>query len=91
MSFFPHFRIYKRSKHPALILGNARIKKSKDSYLYQKTSHSEGVTNKGYKKIFPNPNPRDKEPMYVENKKRVDFKEKFGPKLPWKYNKDDET
>ena len=27
MSFFPHFRIYKKNKHPALILGYAKIEK----------------------------------------------------------------
>ncbi len=84
---FPHFRIYKKSKHPALIESYANIKNHHDGYLYRKTSHSPKLTHKGYEVIFPNPNPKDTSAMYVENKKRVDFKKNFSKILPWKFPK----
>ena len=84
---FPHFRFYKKSKHPALIEDYANIKKHHDGYLYRKTSHSTKMTHKGYEVISPNPNPKDTAPMYVENKKRADYKKNFGKILPWKYPK----
>ena len=82
---FPHFRIYKKSKHPALILDYANIDKHHDGYLYRKTSHSKKMTQKGCEKVFPNPNPIDQKPMYIEKKKRVDYKMQFGKKLPWEF------
>jgi len=87
MSIFPHFRFYKKNNHPALIVGNAKIREHNDSYLYRKTSHSSKITKRGSEKVYPNPNPLDKRPMYIEKRKRVDFKYLFGPKLNWKYNK----
>ena len=87
MSEFPHFRIYKRSKHPALILNHATKDREDDSFLYRKTSHSKGLTKGGFTTVSPNPNPKDKNPMYIENKKRVDYKIKFSKKLPWKFPK----
>ena len=85
MSIFPHFRMYKRNNHPALILGTAKIKKSDDGFIYRKASHSKGLTQRGYEKVSPNPNPKDPNPMYIEKRKRVDFKERFTTILPWKY------
>lgn len=85
MSIFPHFRMYKKSNHPALILDNAKKQKEDDSFLYRKASHSRKVASKGYEKVYPNPNKKDKRAMYIENKKRVDYKNKFGPILPWQY------
>ena len=46
-----------------------------------------GVSKKSVEKVFPNPNPRDPDPMYIEKRKRKDFKHKFGPILGWKYKK----
>lgn len=85
MSYFPHFRNYKRSKHPALIVGHATKNKHRDSYMFRKVSHSTNMTQRGYEVVKPNPNPKDPDPMYIENKKRVDYKEKFGKRLPWEY------
>ncbi len=85
MSEFPHFRKYKRSNHPALIIGLAKIKKEADGFLYRKTSHSPGVSKKKCDKIDPNPNPNDNRPMYIEKRKRADFKFRFGEKLNWKF------
>lgn len=87
MSIVPHFRYYRKSKHPAMIVGEAKIKKEKDGYLYRKTSHSPGLTKRSHEKVSPNPNPRDPNPMYIEKRKRTDFKHKFGPDLGWKYKK----
>ncbi len=83
MSFFPHFRIYKKNKHPALILGYAKIEKRRDGFIFRKASHSPNITKRGVDIIDPNPNPKDQKPMYIEKKKRVDYKKKFGDKLPW--------
>ena len=84
MEEFPHFRIYKKSKHPVLIVDHATIKKEKDGFLYKKASHSSGLTKRGFSVITPNPDPKDKKPMFIENRRRKDFKHKFGPRLPWK-------
>ena len=81
----PHFRKYKRNGHPALIVGEAKIKEEKDGFLYRKASHSKKLTTKTYEKVFPNPNPKDPRPMYIEKRKRADYKKQFGPKLPWKW------
>ena len=81
---FPHFRKYKRSNHPALIVGSATIKKNDDGFLYRKTSHSPGVSKRSSEKVSPNPNPKDPNPMYIEKRKRADYRHKFGEKLNWK-------
>ena len=82
---FPHFRRYIRNNHPVLIVSEAKIEKKNDSFLYRKTSHSQKLTNRSVDKISPNPNPKDDRPMYIEKRKRVDFKRKFGPILPWNW------
>lgn len=84
MSEYPHFRKYTKSKHPALIVGSAKIEKQDDGYLYRKTSHSSKMSKKS-EKVYPNPNPKDPKPMYIEKRKRADYRNKFGPKLPWKF------
>ncbi len=84
MGEFPHFRMYRKSKHPAMIVGDATINKDKDGYLYKKTSHSTGLTKRGFDVLSPNPDPKDDRPMFVEKRKRKDYKFKFGPKLPWR-------
>lgn len=77
---YPHFRLYLRSKHPALIVGE----KDKDTYNYRKTSHDKTGLHSS-EKVFPNPNPADTKPMYIEYKIRSDSKRRFGKKFPWKY------
>ena len=75
---YPHFRLYLKSMHPALIVGE----KDKDTYNFRKTSHDrEGLRRS--EKIDPNPNPNDPEPMYIEIKVRSDKKRAFGKKFPW--------
>lgn len=84
---FPHFRMYKKNNHPALIVGEAKIKKENDGFLFRKASHSKKLTTRGYEKVYPNPNPKDARPMFIEKRKRADLKERFSKILPWNYKK----
>lgn len=78
---FPHFRYYMKSGHPALITAEH----SSDEYKYRKVTHSEKEGDRKNEKVFPNPNPYDKEPMYIGKRVRHDKKKNFGKKYPWKY------
>ena len=78
---YPHFRYYKKANHPALIVGE----KSVDEYNFRKVMHSEKDGKKRNEKVYPNPNPKDKNPMYIGKRVRHDNKKFFGKKLPWKY------
>ena len=78
---FPHFRWYRKSKHPALIIGEH----SEDEYDYRKVMHSEKEGGRNNEKIEPNPNPKDKNPMYIVKRKRHDKKKNFSKwKYPWR-------
>lgn len=79
---YPHFRYYKKNKHPALIVGEQEI----DEYRFRKVMHAEKDGNRTNEKVEPNPNPKDTEPMYIGKRIRHDKKEFFEDKpLPWKY------
>lgn len=81
---FPHFRYYKKSKHPALITAEY----SEDEYKYRKVMHSEKEGGRSNEKVYPNPNPKDPRPMYIGKRTRHDKKVKFETyRLPWKYPK----
>lgn len=80
---FPHFRYYKKSGHPALIVGE----QSAEEYKYRKVTHSEKEAGRKNEKVYPNPNPKDKNPMYIAKRVRHDKKKLFGGKLPWTYKK----
>lgn len=81
---YPHFRYYKKSGHPALIIGEQPI----EEYKYRKVMHSEKDGKRTNEKVYPNPRPGDSEPMYIGKRVRHDFKKNFEPKpLPWKYPK----
>ena len=81
---FPHFRYYKKSKHPALITSE----RTKDEYNYRKVMHSDRDGKRTNEKVYPNPNPNDKQPMYIGKRVRHDKKVFFNEKpLPWKYPK----
>ena len=80
---YPHFRYYKKANHPALIVGE----KSVDEYNFRKVMHSEKDGKKRNEKVYPNPNPKDKNPMYIGKRIRHDNKKFFGKKLSWKYKK----
>ena len=81
---YPHFRYYKKSKHPALIIGEQPV----EEYRYRKVMHSEKDGRHYNERVYPNPDKRDKEPMYIANRVRHDKKNNF-EKIPlsWKYPK----
>ena len=81
---YPHFRKYKPSNHPALVTGEF----SEKEYKYRKVTHSEKDGRHLNEKVDPNPNPKDKKPMYIAKRERHDKKENFSKwKYPWKYKK----
>jgi len=81
---YPHFRYYRKSGHPALIVGEQPI----DEYRFRKVSHSPTEGGRKSERIFPNPNPFDREPMYLSKRVRHDKKHNFEDKpLPWFYPK----
>ncbi len=81
---YPHFRKFLKSNHPALIVSE----RSDVEYNYRKVTHSERENGKLNEKVFPNPNPRDKEPMYIGKRVRYDNKKYFSTwSYPWKYPK----
>ncbi len=80
---YPHFRRYKVSNHPALIVKEH----SGDEYAYRKVTHSKKDGRHLNEKVEPNPNPADKKPMYIAKRVRHDKKNKFGKRLPWNYTK----
>lgn len=81
---YPHFRYYKKSKHPALIVGEQAI----EEYKYRKVMHNEKDGGRNNEMVYPNPNKKDKKPMYIGKRVRHDKKNKFEPvPLPWKYPK----
>ena len=81
---YPHFRDYKKANHPALIVGE----RSNDEYDYRKVTHSQYDGRHLNEKVEPNPNPKDKRPMYIGKRVRHDKKKYFSKwKYPWKYKK----
>lgn len=86
---YPHFRYYKKSGHPALITGEClEDEKKTQEYKYRKVMHSEKDGKRNNEKLYPNPNPKDKNPMYIGKRTRIDEKKYFEDKpLPWKYPK----
>ncbi len=80
---YPHFRHYLVSGHPALVVDEH----SDSEYKYRKVMHSERDGRHLNEKVYPNPNKRDREPMYIAKRVRHDKKKHFGKKYPWKYGK----
>ena len=81
---YPHFRKYIKSQHPAMIVGEYSF----FEYKYRKVTHSEKDGRHLNEKVYPNPNPKDKRPMYIGKRVRHDNKENFSKwKYPWKYKK----
>lgn len=84
---YPHFRYYRKSGHPALIVGEQKTG-DVDEYKYRKVMHSERDGNRPNEKVYPNPNPKDPKPMYIGKRVKHDEKKRFEEKpLPWKYPK----
>ncbi len=90
---FKKFRndvLYKKSKHPALVVGEQVSDDNTEEYRYRKVMHGEKDGKRTNEKVYPNPDPRDPDPMYIGKRIRHDDKENFEPKpLPWKYPKKD--
>ena len=93
---YPHFRYYKKSHHPALIIGEQKGEKKDDKgkihitdeYRYRKVMHGEKDGARNNEKVYPNPNPKDPKPMYIGKRVRHDEKKNFeNLPLPWKYPK----
>ena len=88
---YPHFRYYRKSKHPALIVGEQTANKNNktvEEYRYRKVTHSQIEGGRNNDMVYPNPNPKDTEPMYITKRVRHDEKDNFENKpLPWKYPK----
>jgi hypothetical protein len=79
---YPHFRYYKKSGHPVLIVSEH----SSEEYNYRKVMHSEKDGKRTNERVFPNPDLRDKEAMYIGKRVRHDEKRCFESQpLPWKY------
>lgn len=81
---YPHFREYLKARHPALIVDEH----SPDEYKFRKVMHSKKDGGRNNEEVRPNPNKRDKEPMYIGKRVRHDKKKYFSTwTYPWKYNK----
>lgn len=84
---FPHFRFYKKSNHPALIVGE-RLSNKVEEWDFRKVSHSERDGRHRNEKVFPNPDKTDKKPMFITKRIRHDSKTNFSSwKYPWIYKK----
>lgn len=81
---YPHFRYYKKSGHPALIVSEQPV----DEYRYQKVMHDDKDGRHPNEIVYPNPDPKDSEAIYIAKRVRHDKKDNHEPKpLPWKYQK----
>lgn len=83
---YPHFRYYKKSGHPALIVGE-RNQGRKEEYKYRKVMHGGKDGRHLNETVCPNPDPDDPEPMNIAKRVRHDLKNNFEERpLPWKYS-----
>ena len=61
---------------------------SKDEYNFRKVMHNEKDGKRRNEMIFPNPDPLDRQPMYIGKRVRHDKKKYFERQpLSWKYPK----
>ncbi len=78
---YPHFRHYKKSGHPALILSE-----EDDQYNFRRVTSSEKSGHHKNEKIEPNPDKRRSTPMYIVKQRQKDKKKFFSKwKYSWKY------
>lgn len=81
---FPHFRKYKKSGHPALILNEY----TENEYNFRKVMHAEEDGGRKNEMIDPNPDKDDPIPMGIATRVRHDKKKYFSTWIyPWKYRK----
>ena len=76
---YPHFRHYKKSGHPALILSEDGL----DKYKFRRVTSAEYSGHHKNECVYPNPDKRRKEPMYIVKQRQSDKKTKFSS---WKYD-----
>lgn len=79
--FKRHFRIYLKSNHPAYI-----IDEEGDYYIFHRVTSSPKSGHHSNWKIFPNPNPKKKTPMYIVKMEEKDKKRRFGKRMKYKAN-----
>lgn len=86
---YPHFRQYRVSGHPALIISLTKHNKTNEVvYAYRDVTHSGDGDSRHYEELNPNPNPEDKEPMRIHKRVRFDIPQNFSDRpIPWKYPK----
>ena len=93
---YPHFRYYRKSNHPALIVGeqigtktnNQGVTYEVEEYRYRKVMHGDKEGGRTNEIVVPNPNSKDPDPMHIAKRVRHDEKRYFENKpLPWKYPK----
>lgn len=76
-----HFRLYFKSKHPALITNE-----DAKNYEFRRVTSSEFSGHHKNEKVSPNPDKTRKTPMYIVKQKQKDDKKRFSKwKYPWKY------
>ena len=81
---YPHFRHYKKSGHPALILSED----IEEKYKFRRVTSSEFSGHHRNERIEPNPDKRRKTPMYIVKQRQSDYKKNFSMwKDPWKFPK----
>ena len=81
---FPHFRHYKKSGHPALILSE----EPEEKYKFRRVTSSEFSGHHRNEKVDPNPDSRRSTPMYIVKQRQTDYKKNFSKwKYPWKLPK----
>ena len=79
---YPHFRHYKKSGHPALILSED----GEEKYKFRRVTSSEYSGHHKNECVYPNPDRRRSKPMYIVKQRQSDKKTKFSSwKYPWKY------
>lgn len=84
---YPHFRYFKKSQHPALIVGEQKTEQ-KEEYRYRKVMHGDRDGRHLNEVVYPNPDPKDPEPMHIARRVRHEEKKHFNDTpLPWKYPK----
>ena len=81
---YPHFRHYKKSGHPALILSE----ETEEKYKFRRVTSSEFSGHHRNERIEPNPDKRRKTPMYIVKQRQSDYKKNFSTwKYPWELPK----
>lgn len=87
---FPHFRYYRKSGHPTLIVGEQVNDNLDEEYRYRKVMHGDRDGRHLNEMVYPNPDPKDPDPMYIAKRVRHDLKDNFeNTPLPWKYQKNE--